>query len=88
MATLRRIRTRATRTLFYATASSVATYYFDPQLGPTRRRQLTQWARQLPALRPAKQAKVASGVVGAGAPQSQTGEARRDIIAPAGTPVL
>jgi hypothetical protein len=54
MATLRRMRNRATRTLFYATASSVATYYFDPQLGPTRRRQFTRWARQLPALRRGK----------------------------------
>jgi hypothetical protein len=57
------LRKRTRRSLFLTGIGMASGYFFDPQMGPARRRRFVNWARQLPAVgqRMAKQAATPAG---------------------------
>ena len=50
MRLLRLLRKRTRRSLFLTSIGMLSGYFFDPQMGPARRRRMVNWARQLPAV--------------------------------------
>jgi hypothetical protein len=50
MRLFRLLRKRTKRSLLLTTIGVAGGYFFDPQMGPARRRRLTNWAKQLPTV--------------------------------------
>jgi hypothetical protein len=46
----RLLRKRTKHSLVLTAIGMAGGYFFDPQMGPARRRRLTNWAKQLPAI--------------------------------------